>query len=257
MKSILEKIDLSADLPLNRIRVVLSHTSHPGNIGATARAMKNMGLSKLYLVNPKHFPDEEATTRASGAADVLENAIVVDSLAKALEGTVVAAALTSRRRELGPELMDARRCAAHLCDLAQTEEVALVFGNETNGLSIEEVSLCNLLVTIPTNPVYSSLNLAQAVQVLTYECRMAINTSVENVVERHQLATHEEIELFYQHLEQSLIEVGFLNPANPKRLMPRLRRLFGRKQLEKEEVDILRGMIKVMQKGKGKNGLES
>ncbi|WP_018149839.1 RNA methyltransferase [Leeia oryzae] len=257
MKSILEKIDISADLPLTRIRVVLSHTSHPGNIGAAARAMKNMGLTKLYLVNPKHFPNEEATARASGAVDVLENAIVVDSLAKALEGTVVAAALTSRRRELGPELMDARRCAQHLCGIAQDQEVALVFGNETNGLSIDEVALCNLLVTIPTNPHYSSLNLAQAVQVLTYECRMAINTSLENVVETHQMASFEEMEMFYTHLEAALIDIGFLNPNNPKKLMPRLRRLFGRKQLEKEEVDILRGVVKVMHKGKGKHGLES
>lgn len=258
MKSIIADLDLQPDTALHPIRVVLSHTSHPGNIGATARAMKNMGLSQLVLVNPKQYPDDEATARASGAVDVLEQAQVVDSLQAGLQGATIVAALTSRRRELGPELVDAREAAQRLTAASRRgETVALVFGNETNGLSIDELQQCNLLVTIPTNPHYSSLNLAQAVQVLTYECRMAVNRSLANVEEHHPLASHEAVEQFYQHLEAALIEIGFLNPKHPKRLMPRLRRLFGRKQLEKEEVDILRGIVRAMREGKGTDGLES
>lgn len=257
MKSLYDRIDGQQDAVLSRVRVVLSHTSHPGNIGATARAMKNMGLTELYLVNPKSYPDAEATARASGAVDLLERAHVVSSLEEALVGTTIAAALTSRRRELGPELLDARAGAVALTQEARESDVALVFGNETNGLSIDEVRLCNLLVTIPTNPHYSSLNLAQAVQVLTYECRMAVNQSLDNVAEHYPLAGFEDVERFYADLESTLVEIGFLNPRHPKRLMPRLKRLFGRKQLEKEEVDILRGLLKAARSGRGKDGLGS
>lgn len=218
--------------------------------------MKNMGLTDLVLINPKSFPHDEAYTRSSNARDILDNARVVSSMAEALTGCTLAAALTSRRRELAPALITPRAAAAKLVGEAQHSHVALVFGNETNGLSIDEVQLCNVMVTIPTNPHYSSLNVAQAVQILTYECRMAVTDSIENVAEHHPLASHEENEHFFAHLEQTLREIGFLKPHRPKRLMPRLRRLFGRATLEKEEVDILRGLLRAVQTRSATHELE-
>jgi tRNA/rRNA methyltransferase len=159
--------------PLGRIRIVLSHTSHPGNIGAAARAMKNMGLHRLVLVNPRHFPDPQAEAMAAGATDVLANAQVCATLEEALAGTTFATALTARRRGLAVEPLWARDAAGELAALASENEVALVFGNETAGLSNEEVSLCARWAKIPTDPAFSSLNLAQAVQVLCYELRLA------------------------------------------------------------------------------------
>jgi tRNA/rRNA methyltransferase len=158
---------------LERIRVVLSHPSHPGNIGAAARAMKTMGLSRLYLVNPKSFPDPQAVAMATGADDVLAAATVCATLAEALAGTISATALTGRRRELATEPMWARDAAAVVVEEAGQGDVALVFGNETAGLSNAEVALCRHWALIPTSPEYRSLNLAQAVQILCYELRLA------------------------------------------------------------------------------------
>jgi tRNA/rRNA methyltransferase len=230
---------------LDRVRVVLSHTSHPGNIGAAARAMKTMGLSRLYLVKPKFFPDPQADAMATGAVDVLAAARVVGSLAEALEGTVSATALTGRRRELATEPMWARQAAAELVTASAAGEVALVFGNETAGLSNEEVALCRQWALIPTSAEYKSLNLAQAVQILAYELRLAAVDigSPPRVSEAGKPASHEEVEGLVAHLERATVASGFFDPAKPKRLMPRMRRLFSRAGLEKEEVAILRGML--------------
>lgn len=212
--------------------------------------MKTMGLSRLYLVNPKCFPDPQALAMATGADDVLAATTVCNSLAEALVGTVSATALTSRRRELATEPTWAREAAADLVTATVNGEVALVFGNESAGLSNEEVALCRHWALIPTSAAYKSLNLAQAVQILCYELRLA---SVDigpppEVPEAGELASHEEVEALMAHLERVAVASGFLDPLKPKRLMPRMRRLFSRAGLEKEEVNILRGMLTSFEK---------
>lgn len=233
---------------LDRIRIVLSHPSHPGNIGGTARAMKTMGLSSLVLVNPASFPDPVAQARASGAGDILAAARVVSSLAEGLSGTVFAAALTARRRELTLPVADARAAAAQAVDWTAQGAVALVFGNETSGLSNEELSLCQLPVTVPTNPAFSSLNLAAAVQIVCYELRLAAGARLAAPTATTTAAPFEDVERFHEHLERTMTEVEFFDPANPRRLLPRLRRLFGRTRLEREEVAILRGFLTAVDK---------
>ena len=236
---------MNRPLALDRIRVVLSRTSHPGNIGAAARAMKTMGLRDLWLVAPEAFPDEVATARASGAADLLESARVVGTLQEALADTVFSAALTARRRELSLPRMQARDAAGELVARSEDGIVALVFGNETSGMTNEEVGLCSLPVTIPTDPEFSSLNLGAAVQVLSYELRMAAfgEAAAAPADVQAEPATHADFEGFMGHLERVVTASGFHDPANPKRLLPRMRRLFNRVRLEKEEVAILRGML--------------
>ncbi len=233
---------------LSRIRIVLSHPSHPGNVGAAARAMKTMGLGRLYLVCPRSFPDPEAWALAAGAIDVLDSARVCASLDEALDGTTLAVAMSARPRDLSPPPLEARAAAQELVGSAQHEEAALVFGNETAGLSNEEVMKCNRLARIPAVAGYASLNLAQAVQVMAYEVRMAaIGPAPDNPPGEY--ARHEEVENFYAHLERSLHASGFLDPKNPRRMMARLRRLFARARLEKEEVNILRGMLGAWDEG--------
>ncbi|MBI5784957.1 MAG: RNA methyltransferase [Rhodocyclales bacterium] len=241
---------MSLPSPLERIRVVLSHPSHPGNIGAAARAMKTMGLTRLYLVNPKIFPDPQADAMATGATDLLVSARICESLAEALAGTVSATALTSRRRDLATEPTWARQAAAELVAQAGTGDVALVFGNETAGLSNEEVSLCRNWALIPTSPAFKSLNLAQAVQILCYELRLAAVDvgAPPSVTEAGEPASHEEVEALIDHLERAVVASGFLDPAKPKRLIPRMRRMFARAGLEKEEINILRGMLSSFEK---------
>ncbi len=237
-----------------RLRFILVETSRSGNVGAAARAMKTMGFNELILVNPR-FSDvlktEEALAFASGAQDVLENARIVGSLDEALQGCNFAAALSARLREFSPPVLRPRALATRLTQSSELN-AALVFGNERFGLSNEDVAKCNALIHIPANPEYSSLNLAQALQVLAYECRVAategetINT---NIGFQGDAANVEQIEGMYAHLEQALIAIDFLDPDNPKKLMPRLRRLFARTQLEVEEVNILRGIAKqILQK---------
>lgn len=238
---------MSAEL-LSQIRIVLSHTSHPGNIGAAARAMKTMGITALYLVNPKKPVDAEAEAMASGASDVLHGARVCASLAEALQGTVYALAVSARRRELAYASIDVRSAAQRLVVAAQEGEVAIVFGTEMSGLTNEEILQCRAAAHIPADPGYSSLNLAAAVQVLAYEARVAALGAQPLPAADSAPARHEDVENFYVHLEQSLLASGFLDPANPRRLMPRLRRLFGRVRLEQEEVNILRGMLSAFDK---------
>ncbi|MBE9609736.1 RNA methyltransferase [Chitinilyticum litopenaei] len=230
---------------MKHFRVVLSHTSHPGNIGSTARAMKTMGLTRLYLVNPQEFPSEVAVALASSADDVLNNAVICSSVEEALRGTTLQVAMTARRRELTQPLQTPRQLVPELLQEANSGgEVALLFGPETSGLTIDEVRQCNRLITIPTNPDYSSLNLSQAVQVLTYEIRSQLLDDVSYLEKKAPLASHEYLELYFEKLEETLLKIGFLKPYAPKRLMPRLRRLYQRATPEQEEVDILRGILR-------------
>lgn len=237
-----------------RVRIVLSHTSHPGNIGAAARAVKTMGFARLVLVNPKIFPDPQAEAMASGAGDVLADARVVGSLGDALQGVTLALALTARRRDLATAPLWARDAAAEVAMAAATGEVALVFGNETSGLSNEDLALCNLWAMIPANPAYSSLNLAAAVQIVCYELRLALDAvpPAPTFTGSGTPATHDEIEGLIAHLEGEAVASGFLDPDRPGRLMLRLRRLFGRAALEKEEVNILRGLLASFRQPTGK-----
>ena len=238
---------------LGRVRIVLSHTSHPGNIGAAARAMKTMGLSRLVLVNPKRFPDPEAVSRAVGADDVLDRAVVCSSLDEALSGCVFALAASARHRSLGPEPMQAREAAPVVLTRAAEGDVALVFGNETAGLSNAEVQRCQATAFIPANPEYTSLNLGAAVQLLCYELRLAAFAGRPPVITKtipfaSPLATNDDVERFYAHLERVMIATEFLDPNQPKRLMPKLRRLFGRSELERDEINILRGVLDAVEK---------
>ena len=231
---------------LSNIRIVLCRPSHPGNIGAAARAMKTMGLSQLFLVSPKKFPHADAEAMASGAADVLAGASVCGSLEEALSGCVLAIGTSTRQRDLQTALLTPAEAARQALSEAQGGNVAFVFGNETFGLSKEELACCQALMTIPANPEYGSLNLGAAVQVMAYELR---RTALAESFAQPELdaADLADVERFYAHLEQTLIEIGFLNPASPKRLMPKLRRLFSRTRLQKEEINILRGMLSAME----------
>jgi len=240
---------------LANIRIVLTRTSHPGNIGAAARAMKTMGLGQLVLVDPAIFPNSPADAMASGAADLLAQARVCASLAEALADTTLALGVSARRRDIVAEVLTPPEASIRLLTEAQAGPVALVFGNETSGLSNEELSLCQGLVTIAANPEYSSLNLAAAVQVLSYEVRQTWLDHASWPQPEMDAATGEEIEKFYAHLETALAELEFLNPGSPGKLMLKLRRLFARTRLAKEEVNILRGILTAAQEAKqGTNG---
>ena len=235
---------------LANIRVVLTRTSHPGNIGAAARAMKTMGLAELYLVDPAVFPNSQADAMASGATDVLAQAKVCTTLAEALADTTLALGVSARRRDIVSEVLTPPEASARLLTEAQAGSVALVFGNETSGLSNEELGLCQGLVTIAANPDYSSLNLAAAVQVMSYEIRQAWLEHAAWAQPEIDAATGDEVERFYAHLETALAELEFLNPGSPGKLMLKLRRLFARTRLAKEEVNILRGILTAAQEAK-------
>lgn len=247
--------------PLDRVRIVLASPSHPGNIGAAARALKVMGLRRLVLVRPERFPDREADARAAHARDLLARAHVCASLEEALSGAALAYALTARPRDLSHAPLDPRSACAEAVAAASGDraEIAFVFGNETLGLSNEEVLACNRLVHIPSDPEHGSLNLAAAVQVMCWELRMAAFSgrppAARAAREAGALASLDEIEGLFRHWEQSVYRSGFLDPAEPKRLMGRIRRLFGRTGLERQEVAILRGMLRAWDEGGPKRGL--
>jgi TrmH family RNA methyltransferase len=237
-------MDDSRANPLDRVRVVLVAPSHPGNVGASARAMLAMGLSRLALVAPSRFPDHEATRRATGATAVLDAARVVDSLDEALEGVSCSVGYTSRPREFAGVVVSARDAAALAIASARAgRESALVFGTEMSGLSNDDLARCTAVATIPTNPAFASLNLAAAVQVAAYEARVASQGDAAWQAPRFAPATHDEIERLHEHAERTFVAMRFLHPEMPRRLMPRLRRLFARAGLEKEEVSILRGIL--------------
>ena len=237
---------------LKNIRIVLCDTRHPGNIGSAARAMKTMGLTQLYLVNPHLFPDKQAEWMATNAADVLQQATVCADLDAALSGVVLAVACTARSREIAAPEVTAREAAGRLVDVARAQPVALVFGSEVRGLTTDQVKRCQMIATIPADASHSSLNLAAAVQVFAYELRMHAvqDMPMTPATKPRNLATHDEIERFYAHLEKELMACGFLNPVQPKRFMQRVRRMFARTQLEHEEVKILRGVVRTLREPK-------
>lgn len=226
-------------------------TSHPGNIGAAARAMKNMCLDRLYLVRPRSFPDGEAMARASGANNILEAATVCETLQQALAGCsmVFGASARSQRNLPWPQL-DARAAAELVSQQEQTTEVALVFGREHSGLTNDELSLCHTLLHIPTNSEFSSLNVASAIQVVSYELMMARSGEWQAPAsnKEDEAASAEEVEGLIAQLEQTMVDVGFLDPDNPRQLMRRMRRLFNRARVEKTEVNILRGILSAVDK---------
>ncbi|RME33740.1 MAG: RNA methyltransferase [Gammaproteobacteria bacterium] len=234
---------------LDRIRVVLVGTTHPGNIGGAARAMKAMGLRRLYLVRPERFPCAEATARASGADDLLAGAVVCETLAKAVADCHLVIGTTARERRLPWPVLDPRACGELALTHADAgEEVALVFGREHSGLTNEELALCQRAIRIPTDPDFSSLNLAAAVQVLCYELRMAAGAPQRREAAGRQErrvppATRQELDALHRHLLAAMTAVGFLDPDKPRQLPRRLARLLVRAGLDHNEVQILRGFL--------------
>jgi TrmH family RNA methyltransferase len=236
---------------LQKIRIVLVEPTHPGNIGAVARAMKNMGLVQLALVNPQQFPHADATARASGADDILAAADCWPDLDQALSGCSLVIGASARLRSLRIPPLDARQCAQLSVSEAARSEVALLFGREHSGLTNEELGRCHYLMHIPSNAEFSSLNLAAAVQVMGYELRMAClaGVSAGEAEDPQELpASAEEMARFYTHLQQTLEEIGFLDPQNPRMMMRRLRRLFNRARPNQVEMNILRGILTAAQK---------
>ena len=229
---------------LGNVRVVLSHTTHPGNIGAAARAMKTMGLKHLYLINPSHFPDAQAVAMAAGADDVLQSSVLCNTIDEALQDVVLTVGMTARVRDISNEVSSPREAMPRVLQQAATHPVALLFGTEMSGLTNEEASRAQLLVNIPASPDFSSLNLASAVQVIAYE--LAVAAEVFQPVEQTlQPASHEQVEGLMVHLEKTLFEIGFFTTQNPQRMMQRLRRLYARARLESDEINILRGILSV------------
>lgn len=223
------------------IRIILVSPSHPGNIGATARAMKNMGLTELYLVRPKDFPSQQAIIRASGADDVLAEACVVESLSSALQDCHVVYGTSARTRSLEKPTATPRQAAAAIAK--HPVKTAIVFGRESTGLTNEELAICHQHIIIPTAE-YRSLNLAAAVQVISYELRIAASEGEGTVaIEERSTASVDQILGFYQQLQRVLIDIKFLDPKQPKMLMQRLQRLFNRAQLDTTELNILRGIL--------------
>ena len=243
---------------LPNIRVVLLNTSHPGNIGATARAMMTMRLMKLYLFNPKQFPAAEATARASGADDLLLGASVCADIDEALEGCRLVIGASARSRRIPCPVIDPEEGARRLVSESEQGEVAMLFGGEQSGMSNEEIDRCQCLVQIPSNPEYGSLNLAAAVQIISYEILVMHGVMHEKhrhtePAPDHVPVTADEMERFYEHLEQTLVALDFLDPENPRRLMRRLRRLYNRARPDENEVNILRGMLSAAQHGNSEN----
>lgn len=236
---------------LANIRIVMIETSHPGNIGACARAMKNMGLSQLHLVKPKHFPDGDAFARAAGASDILDKATVCCTLEQALGGCGVVVGASARRRSIAWPEFDPRECAEFVAPYSDVANVAIVFGRESSGLKNEELDCCSHLVHIPCNEDFSSLNVAAAIQVISYELRMQLKqrqVSDNEVLLHEELAASEELEGMYEQMQQTLIDIDFLDPDKPRKLMRRLRRLYNRAALEPKEVNILRGILSAAQR---------
>jgi tRNA (cytidine32/uridine32-2'-O)-methyltransferase len=244
---------------LDQIRIVLVNTTHSGNIGAAARAMKNMGVTQLVLVDPIAEIDGDAIVRASGASEILDDCIIVPSLDEAVVGCGLVIGTSARGRHIPWPLCSPRECASKANQAVKHgNSVALVFGRESRGLTNEELHKCNAHVHIPTNPDFSSLNIAAAVQVLCYEMRISAleqtnqteqqNASKWGVEWDYELAPHDDMERFFDHLKQSLVDIGFLDPNTPKQLMTRLRRMFQRTALDKMEVSMMRGILAAVQR---------
>lgn len=232
---------------LSNIRIVLIGTTHPGNIGAAARAMKNMCLEHLYLVQPRHYPSAEATDRASGADDLLQRARVCDTLDEALKGCRLVAGASARLRSVNWPLVAPRACAEQMLQEAGQGEVALIFGRERSGLTNSELDRCHLLVQIPSNAEYSSLNLSQAVQVLAYELYTCSLGQEGQPTDRLDVASVDEMEGLFRHLGQTMADIGFSDPRQSDKLQRRLRRLFLRARPDQDEINILRGILSAAQ----------
>jgi len=234
-------------MKLDNIRIVLVNTSHPGNIGGVARAMKNMGVGKLYLVAPRQFPDEQANWRAASAGDVLGSAVVTDTVEQAIADCQFVVGTSARGRRIPWPLLDPRQCARRMGTASRHGEVAVLFGREDRGLTNEELKLCNLHLSIPTSDAYSSLNLAMAVQIVCYELHMILKSpSLPSREDEHwdtAFSSSENMERFYVHLEETLVDIEFLDPGAPRQLMSRLRRLYSRVRLDEMELNILRGIL--------------
>ena len=226
----------------SKIKFILFEPSHPGNVGAAARAIKTMGFEKLCLINPIEHPHSEARARSSGALDVLLAAEVFDNLQNAIKGCGLIIGTTSRTRRISVPITNIRETAPSIVAEAKQKPVAVIFGPEKTGLINEQVDCCNQLVNIPSIGPYKSLNLAMAVQIVAYELRVA-SEALPAEIKARNLASNEEIELFYNHLNQVLLETGFLDPKNPKQLMRRLRTLFNRAQMDENEINIMRGIL--------------
>jgi tRNA (cytidine32/uridine32-2'-O)-methyltransferase len=238
---------------LDNIVIVLVETSHPGNIGAVARAMKNMCMKHLVLVSPKLFPCADATSRASGADDILASAVVCSTLQEAIADCQIVIGSSARCRTISWPEITPRECAEKLSLDARDNKVAIVFGRESSGLKNEELDLCQYLLRIPCNPDYSSLNLAAAVQVICYELFVASGQRYEVAIGDKgeiPLATADQMESYYEHLAQALSDIGFMHPDKSKTIMRRLRRVYNRIQLDTKELDILRGILKMAQGNK-------
>jgi tRNA (cytidine32/uridine32-2'-O)-methyltransferase len=241
-----------------KIRIVLVNTAHPGNIGGAARAMKNMGLSELYLVQPREYPAPRAVWRAAGARDVLANAKIVDSVDQAIAGCGLVVGTSARERRIPWPLINPRECGVRIWQEADSHDIALLFGREDRGLTNEELHKCHYHVHIPSNPDYSSLNLATAVQVLSYEIRMASLADAEGNLPSLQEwdqppVTADDLEYFHEHLAQTMADLDFYDPDNPKQLLTRMRRLFNRVRMDEMEVSILRGLLSSVQRMIKKN----
>ncbi|MCK5716501.1 MAG: RNA methyltransferase [Thiomargarita sp.] len=230
---------------LDRIHVILVGVTHPGNIGATARAMKTMGLSHLRLVQPKHFPNAEATARAAGADDILAKATVYDTFEESLQDCHLIMGTSARRRSISWPTLTPKQSVAKA--LSSAGKVAIVFGREQSGLTNKELDLCHFLIQISSNPTFSSLNLASAVQIVAYEMRCGVENHDDDLKMGRAYASAESMAQFYQHLEDTLIHIGFLDPNNPRQLKRHLYRFFNRIQLLKPEVNIFRGIFTAIQ----------
>ena len=235
---------------LSNIRIVMINTFHPGNIGAAARAMDNMGLSELYLVQPRRFPDEEASSRAAGAIKLLEKATVVDSLEQAIADCPLVIGTSARSRSFPWPMLDAQQCADKVLNEATQAPVAIVFGRERMGLHNDELMQCNFHVAIPTNPDNPVLNVSAAIQIICYEIwkgQLDRSELAATEVEAATYPSQQQMEYFYQHLEQTLVDTGFLNPQHPGNTLTKLRRLFNRARPEELELNMLRGILKSAQ----------
>jgi tRNA (cytidine32/uridine32-2'-O)-methyltransferase len=244
---------VSTEAHQSNIKIVLVNTAHPGNIGGAARAMKNMGLSELCLVEPREYPAPRAVWRAAGAREVLTHATVVDSVDEAIADCSLVIGTSARERRIPWPLINPRECGVRVWAEAQKHKVALLFGREDRGLTNDELQKCHYHVHIPSNPEYSSLNLATAVQVLAYEIRMASlaneNGDLPDLAEWDQpLVNAEDLENFHNHLAETMAELDFYDPKNPKQLLTRMRRLFNRLRMDQMEVSILRGLLSAVQR---------
>lgn len=230
---------------LKNIRFVLVNPSHPGNIGSVARIMKNMALEKLFLVNPLQFPHVNATAMASGATDVLENAIITQSLDEAIKNCTLVIGTSARMRKLPQLMVTPQKAAEIIKQESSRKNIAILFGNEKFGLNNEDLGKCHYHVRIPTVKNFSSLNLAAAAQIIAYELYIhTLSDQGKSLLHvRKNFATAEELEGLYEHIKKTMILIGFLNPDHPRRLMPRMRQIINRSRIDKNELNLLRGIM--------------